>query len=202
MGATARVIAARIRHFRSGQRGVSLVDLLVTMTLMSIVSGIAVGVTAPVVRVARGEAGAQELDGFLRRQRGLAVARRRDIEVRFVAPNQVQSAVRAVPDPPNATPAPTILETMTFEGRVEYLTADGVPDTPSRFGNDTAVRVGGTLPVMFSSEGAFLDATGNPANATLSLGIDGEPLSHTAVTVLGTTGTIQRWRWTGAAWAR
>ncbi len=39
-----------------------------------------------------------------------------------IAPNQIQAQQRPVPDPPNPLPANTILETMTFEGRLEYRT--------------------------------------------------------------------------------
>jgi hypothetical protein len=150
----------------------------------------------------RGESGAQQLDGFLKRHREIAVARRRDIEIRFLAPNQFQSAQRAVPDPPAVTPDPTVLETITFEGRIEYRLFNGLPDTPNLFGNATEVSIGAVQPVMFSSEGAFIDVVGNPVNATISLGIEGDPLSASAVTILGATATLERWRWNGASWTK
>ena len=56
--------------------------------------------------------------------------------------------------------------------------------------------------VMFASEGMFMDVAGNPVNATISLGIEHEPLSASAVTILGTTGTIERWRWNGSSWTK
>jgi hypothetical protein len=64
------------------------------------------------------------------------------------------------------------------------------------------VALGGVTPVMFSSEGAFVDIAGNPVNATVSLGIEDDPLSATAVTILGATATVERWRWTGVAWTK
>jgi len=183
-------------------RGFTLIEILITVAIIAILAGVGVGVTTTLVRMTRGETGAQQLDGFLKRHREMAVARRRDIEICFIAPNQVQSAQRAVPDPPAATPAPTVLETMTFEGRIGYRLFPGVPDTPNLFGNATEVAVGGTAPTMFSSEGAFIDAGNNPVNATISLGIEGDPLSATAVTVLGATASIERWRWNGANWTK
>ncbi len=184
------------------ERGFSLVELLIVVAVISTLAAVGIGVTTTVVRMTRGETGAQQLDGFLKRHREMAVARRRDIEIRFLPPNQVQSAERAVPDPPAPTPAPTVLETLRFEGSIEYRLFAGLPDTPNLFGNGAAVALGGAAPVMFSSEGALIDAVGNPVNATVSLGIDGDPLSATAVTVLGATATIERWRWDGMRWLK
>jgi hypothetical protein len=95
-----------------------------------------------------------------------------------------------------------VFETITFEGRIEYRLFSGVPDTPNLFGNATEVSIGAVQPVMFSSEGAFIDVVGNPVNATISLGIEGDPLSASAVTILGATATLERWRWNGASWTK
>ncbi len=187
---------------RFGELGFSLVELLVVIAVAGILAGVSVGLTTTVVRTTRAESGAQQLDAFLRRQRDLAIARRRDVEVVFLPPNQVSSFARAVPDPPDPTPAPTPLETMTFEGGIVYRLTPGTPDTPNLFGNATAVAIGGTLPVMFAPEGSLLDAGGNPVNATISLGVVGDPLSATAVTILGATASIERWRWNGNDWTR
>lgn len=186
----------------TSERGFSLIDILVTVSVLAILAGIGIGVSNTIVRMVRGESGAQQLDAFLKRHREMAIARRRDIEIRFLPPNQVQSALRAVPDPPAPTPLPAVLETVTFEGGIEYRLFAGLPDTPSLFGNAAPVTVGGTAPVMFSSEGALIDAANNPINATISLGIEGDPLSATAVTVLGATASIERWRWDGARWTK
>jgi len=169
---------------------------------LAVLAGIGIGVSSNVARMARGESGAQQLDAFLKRHREMAVARRRDIEIRFLPPNQVQSAQRAVPDPPAATPAPTVLDTLTFEGNNEYRVFAGMPDTPNLFGNGAAINLGLVPPVMFSSEGAFVDLAGNPVNATISLGVVGDPMTASAVTILGPTASIERWKWDGANWTK
>ncbi|MCA1585814.1 MAG: type II secretion system GspH family protein [Acidobacteria bacterium] len=191
-------------HLRHGEAGFTIIEILTAILLVGILSGLAIGVSPSLIRTARGESGAQELDSFLKRHREMAIGRRRDIEIRFLPPNQVQSAQRAVPDPPNPTPAPEVLETMTFEGSIEYWSPAGVADTPDSFGNANPITLGGVAPVMFSSEGSLLDAGGNPVNATISLGVDGDPLTATAVTILGTTASVSRWRWTGVygGWVR
>jgi prepilin-type N-terminal cleavage/methylation domain-containing protein len=191
-----------VRLTMTSERGFSLIDVIVTLAVLSILAGVGIGVSSTIVRMVRGESGAQQLDAFLKRHREMAVARRRDIEIRFLPPNRIQSALRAVPDPPNPTPAPAVLETVTFEGGIEYRAFPLIPDTPNQFGNAAAISVGGNLPVMFSSDGAFLDIDSNPVNATLLTGVDGDPLTAGAVTILGATATIERWRWNGAEWTR
>jgi hypothetical protein len=187
----------------ASERGASMIELAFGVLIIATLSGIAIGVTPMIVRLAKGESGAQELDAFLKRHREMAIARRRDIEIRFIQPNQVESLERPVPDPDLEVQLdPTFLERMTFEGQIEFWMPPGVPDTPNGFGNGNAITVGGNLPVMFSSEGSFLDAGGNPVNATISLGVEGDPLTATSVTILGTTAAVQRWRWNGANWIR
>jgi hypothetical protein len=192
----------RVATLRGDQTGASLVEMVITAAILITITGIGIGVSSTLLRMTRGESGAQQLDAFLRRHREMAVARRRDIEIWFLAPNQVESRARAVPNPPAATPAPTVLERITFEGGIRFGLFPGLPDTPNLFGAANAIALGGATPVMFSSEGSFLDTNNNPINASLFLGIPEDPLSATAVTVLGATGTVERWRWDGTRWAR
>lgn len=190
--------ASQRPDWRGDDSGFSLLELILTVTLVATLTAIAVGVTPNIVKMAKGESGAMELDAFLKRHREMAIARRRDIEIRFIAPNIVESAERAVP-PAVGT---TVIERMTFEGRIEYWRLDDMPDTPMLFGTDAAIDINGVLPVMFSSEGAFIDVKSDPANATVSLGVKGDDQTITAVTILGTTATVQRWRWNGNSWMR
>jgi type II secretory pathway pseudopilin PulG len=189
-------------HHHADERGFSLVEMLVILGIAGVLAGVAVGVSTTIVRVARADSGAQQLDAFLKRHRELAIARRRDIEIVFEPPNRVMSFERAVPNPPDPTPAPTPLETMVFEGGIVYRLTTDVPDTPNLFGNGEAIAIGGPEPVMLAPEGSLLDALGNPVNVTISLGVEGDPLSATAVTILGATASIERWRWNGRNWTR
>ena len=138
-----------MKRLLADDRGFSLLELIIVAALMTVLGSLALGVSNTVVKMARAESGAQQLDSFLRRYRETAVSRRRDIEIRFTAPNQVSSLERAVPDANGNMAAPTPLETMTFEGSIRYLLVAGLPDTPNLFGNATAVSLGGANPVMF-----------------------------------------------------
>jgi prepilin-type N-terminal cleavage/methylation domain-containing protein len=188
-----------IHHLRS-ERGFTLIEILLVVAIIGILSAVAIGVTPSIINSAKGSSGASQLGSFLKRTREMAISRRRNIEIRFIAPNQVQSAQRGVPDPPNPTPATVVLETMTLEGRVEYRTFAGLPDTPDAFGAAAAITLGGANPVMFTSEGSFADVNGDPVNASLFVGIDRQPLTANAITVLGTTAAVRSWKWNGGTW--
>lgn len=197
-----RFRARPLARARSAQ-GFTLVEMLMVVAILAILSGLAIGVSQAMVRNAKGQAGAQQLAGFLKRTKELAVSRRRNIEVSFAAPNIVATQQRGVPNPPGPTPGPTPLETLRLEGRIEFL-AFPTGDTPDLFASATppAINVGATLPVLFTSEGQFVDANGDPVNATLFLGQPGQISTANALTILGTTALIRTWRWDGSKWVQ
>ncbi len=191
--------SARVRT----AQGFSLIELLMVVSIIAILGGIAMGVTNEAVRSAKGKSGAQQLASFLKRHRELAISRRRNIEIAFTLPNTVISTQRAVPNPPAPLGPSTVLETMYLEGQIGYRKFPSVIlDTPDAFGSLAAVNLGGANPVMFTSEGTFADVNGDPINATLLLGVANLPVTANAVTIIGTTGTLRQWRWDGGRWVQ
>jgi prepilin-type N-terminal cleavage/methylation domain-containing protein len=195
------VRGAMARRLRS-HHGFTLIELLTVVAIIGILASVAIGVTPGIIATTKASSNTAQLTSFLKRTREMAISRRRNIEIRFLAPNQVQSAERAVPNPPAPTPAPTVLETMTFEGRLGYNRFGGQPDTPDAFGNAAAINLGGANPVMFTSEGSFADVNGDPVNATVMLGVPGDPTTANAVTILGTTAAVRAWRYDGSRWVQ
>jgi prepilin-type N-terminal cleavage/methylation domain-containing protein len=189
-------------------RGFSLVELLMVVAIMAILAGVAIGITPGIIQSAKGQSGAQQLSGFLKRHREMAISRRRNIEIRFTLPATVSSAQRAVPDPAVVpTPPPTPLETMILEGGLQFLrfpaAAVNPVNTPDAFPIGAgAVNLGGADPVLFTSEGSFTDVNGDPINATVFLGVPSQANTANALTIIGTTATVRSWRHNGGQWVQ
>ena len=94
------------RRLRS-HHGFTLVELLMVVAIIGVLASVAIGVTPGIIATTKASSNTAQLTSFLKRTREMAISRRRNIEIRFLAPNQVQSAERAVADPPAPTPPPT-----------------------------------------------------------------------------------------------
>lgn len=202
--AAARRLRTRVRS----AHGFSVIELLMVVAILGVLAAVAFGVTPSVIQTAKGQSGAAQLNAFLKRNRELAISRRRNIEIQFTLPNQVQALQRAVPDPAVVpTPPPTPLETMFLEGRLEYRTFGPIPDTPDLFGNVGPIVIAGAAPVagspvMFTSEGSFTDVNGDPVNASIFLGVPNQPATANALTIIGTTSAMRTWRYDGRQWVQ
>jgi hypothetical protein len=77
-------------------------------------------------------------------------------------------------------------------------------DTPMGFGNCSAVCIastsGGPTTMQFGPTGAFTDGANNPINGTIFLKTTGANNLGRAVTVMGGTGRIRTYNWTGSQW--
>ncbi len=130
----------------------------------------------------------------LRTARELSLSQRRNIEVKFVGNNQID-LVRA-----DLTSGTTVLSRLTLENNGQFQMFSGVPDTPDSFGNAAAVDFRGASGLFFLSDGTFVDLQGNPLNGSIFLGIPNHPETARAVTILGATGRVRAYRWTGSQW--
>jgi Tfp pilus assembly protein FimT len=209
------------KRTRTAEQGFSLIEMVMVVALAFTVMAFAVMNTMGSSQNARANAAMDAVVAQLRQAREIAIAKRRNVQVQFTAPNQIQLTVLTLPAigalPAEAVPpamAPTYLNDNVPGG----LTFAVLPatDTPMKFGNSTAISLqqptgGGAWTVMFTTSGAFCGSAqaaaslyqatnNNPVNATIFLGIVGKPNTARAVTIFGVTGRIRSYYWTGTAW--
>jgi prepilin-type N-terminal cleavage/methylation domain-containing protein len=178
----------------SHKAGFSMVEMAMVLTLACILAGFAVLNINGISPGTRANAALHQTVAQLRMGRESAIAQRRNVELKFLGNNQIQ-LVRN--DMPAGT---TILSTVTLEGSMQFRLFDGLPDTPDLFGKAAALSFGGANSLIFQSNGILVDSNSNPLNGTVFLGQANHPETARAVTILGATGRVRGYRWTGTSW--
>jgi prepilin-type N-terminal cleavage/methylation domain-containing protein len=185
------------------ERGFSMLEMLIVITIVLIISAISIVQLQPNLQTARVDTAMRQVLETLRQGREYSIANRRYVQVAFPANNQIQ-LIQVNTLTPGAGGINPVLDTVTLSPPLTF-TLEGMADTPDGFGNANAIEFEGISngPVggmIFQSDGEFLDgATFLPINGTVSLGITGIQSTARAVTVLGTTGRARGWKSTGAA---
>ncbi len=200
-------IAGPVMHqnYRAAVRdesGFSLLELLVVVALMGTIAAMAIMVSPSFTRTAKADAAIVQLMDAIRSAREVAISQRRNVELRFVGLDAVQT-VRIDIGANGVQTGTTVLRTVSLENRMQFRKdPDVADDTPDLFGNTTAIHFG--LPAatrrIFTSEGTFVDQDGDVLNGTVFLSIPNEVNSARAITVMGATALIHAWRWNGREW--
>jgi type II secretory pathway pseudopilin PulG len=201
---------------KRAEQGFSMVEMVIVIGLALVMMGIAVVSTMSLSYNAKANNAMDQLISQLRQGREMAIAKRRNVEVTFTAPNEVQLTVLTLPGEPIPTPIPPVFLNDNIPNGTTYQLFPGLPDTPMNFGNGTAINLqeptGGTAwSVMFSTSGAFVSSTqsaanlylttnNSPVNASIFMGVTGKPASARAVTIFGSTGRVRAYFWTGTSW--
>jgi type II secretory pathway pseudopilin PulG len=198
------------------EQGFSLMEMIVVVGLAFTVMAFAVMNTMSSSQNARGAAAMDAVISQLRQARELAIAKRRNVQVQFTAPNQIQLTILTLP---GETVPPVIAPTFLNDGVAggyTFTVFPALPDTPMGFGNSTAINLqnpggGGTWSCMFTTSGAFVGTAqsaatlyqatnNNPVNASIFLGITGKSNTARAVTIFGATGRVRSYNWSGSSW--
>jgi prepilin-type N-terminal cleavage/methylation domain-containing protein len=186
---------AKESHARS-QRGFSMIDMMVTLSVMGIVAGMATMQISTVRRSMQGDGAMRMVMAQFNSAREMAITQRRNMEIRFVGNNSIQIVRNDVPS------GTTVLADVVLEGNAQYSLVAGVEDTDDEFGNSTAISFGAALTIRFAPNGTLIDNAGAPVNGTVFTTVIGNAESFRAVTVMGATGRVRGYRWNGAAWSR
>jgi prepilin-type N-terminal cleavage/methylation domain-containing protein len=184
-----------VANRRSLEVGFTLPELLMALAIGVTIMGFASAGILGLIKTTRAGGGLAEALAAFQSAREISISERRNMRMIFTSPNVIQ--IYRVEVPSGST---TLLRTIQLEGRVEFRTFPGIPDTPVAFGNSSAVSFGSTTPVGFTSDGSMIDANGDVLNGSLFLGVYGDPLSARAITVFGPTGALTQWVWDGRQW--
>jgi prepilin-type N-terminal cleavage/methylation domain-containing protein len=177
--------------------GFTLVEMLMVIAVLGVVMAMAIGITTSMITHARADSALVSIMDAVELARNRAVGERREFQVIFTAPNQIQ--VLRVEQPSLVTTS--VLNTFLDNGQT-YQKFTGVPDTPDAFGNSTAIYFGTTPTIRFTSDGSLLDSSGDPVNGTVLFGDAARVSSARALTIFGATGLIHAWKWDGVQWVQ
>jgi Tfp pilus assembly protein FimT len=176
------------------QNGYTMVEVCIMAAIMVVTAGFAfLGVEGILKRV-EGDSALNLVVSQLRRGRELAIAQRRNIELRFLGSNQIELLRLDIPN------GSTALSTVSLENGVEFQLFHEVPDTPDHFGNATSINFGESETLTFLSDGTLVNAQGDPINGSIFFGLADHPETARAVTIIGATGRVRGYRWTGEEW--
>lgn len=178
-----------------GRTGYTLVEMMMVVGLLGVLTSMAVLQMAASRPGMIGDAGMRVIMSELNSARENAIAQRRTMVITFGA-----SSIRVTRN--NFPVGTTILRDVPLESGLRFGILAGSSDTPDAFGNGAATSFGGAATIMFNTDGALIDLTGAPVNGSVFILFPGLAQSYRAVTVLGATGRVRGYRWTGARWTR
>lgn len=204
------------KRTKKAEQGFSLIEMLTVVALISVVAGMAIMSTMSSTYASKANNAMDQVVTTLRTARQTAVTKRRNVLLTFTAPNEITMAVQTLPGEAPAAPIAPIYLNDNAGGGCSFYVYPGLPDSPMGFGNSSALNFapasGGTagLAILFSTSGTLVGTTAtsgynvvgnsNPVNASIFIGIPGQKNSARAITVLGGTGRVRSYSWTGSTW--
>jgi len=192
---------------RASAGGFTMIELIVIVGIVSVLMVATTLVMPSMIKQARADGSLDLVTNTFRLARDRAIGERRNMSLVFIDPDRIQVwREEIVPiTVPVTPPASTLLNDVFLEGgqKFQYFTPTG--DTGDLFGLvNKPLAFGPTqgvvIPVMFTSEGTFVNSAGDPINATLFFGTPNDSSSARAVTIFGPTALVRAWKWNGAKW--
>ncbi len=179
---------------RSPVAGFSLIEICLILMFMCVIGSFAVLSMNGIMPGMKANEAMYQTVGQLRNARETAIGHRRTVEIKFLDDNRIQLVQYNLP---NGT---TTLSDIRFANGCEFVLFGNVPDTPDMFGNESAVYFAGKNTLKFLSDGSLVDDQNNPVSGTVFIGVPDHPETARAITILGATGRVRSYRWTGASW--
>jgi type II secretory pathway pseudopilin PulG len=203
-----------MRKTSRNERGFSLLETVVVLGIIFVIAGMTAIKSFGTMESYRANSAMDIVVSQMRVARQLAISQRRNVQMQFntaATPPTITYTVLAgtytgsteVNKPPVTVVLP---QQVTFGGQASE------PDTPMGFGTCSGAYgvcianvSGGPAIMEFNSQGQFTDSTTvNPLNGTIFLVIPNTANTARAVTVMGATGRVREYYYTGgttsAAW--
>ncbi|HUI52961.1 MAG TPA: hypothetical protein VLX60_14330 [Terriglobales bacterium] len=187
------------------EKGFSLLEAVMVVGIMFVLAGIAIMQSFGSREAYQANSAMDTVVAQLRVARELAITQRADVQIFFVSAGATQQVSYKVLAQPGTKEANGPLVTSNLPAQTSFMLTSGLPDTPMNFGNNAPIYIGnvsgGPAIMEFTSTGQFTDQTGfNTLNGTLFIGIPGQTNAARAVTIMGGTGRVRPYSWTGNAW--
>jgi len=190
------------------ERGFTLLESVVVIGIMMVLMGIAIIQSLGTMESYQVNSASNIVVSQLRVAEQLAISQRRPVRIwidtapesdnRYHVKYQVQPAGTFTTE----TAGPVV--SVPLPGPTQFILESTVPDTPMGFGNSAAVYLGnppvngGPSIMQFNPTGTFTDNSGtNLLYGTVFIGVPNLPLTARAVTIMGGTGRVRAYRWTG-----
>ncbi len=177
----------------ASEDGFSLLELLVVIAIGVVLTAVSLFAVQQTVPEARANSAQRLVRGLVVYAREEALSSRRSVEMQFLG-NQEIRVFRL-----NLDGTRTELRRNFLEGNMTYQVYSALPDTPDAFGRSAAVTFPNSR-ILFTSEGAAVDATGMPVSGTIFIGRQASTVTARATTVFGATGRVAGYRWNGRGW--
>jgi prepilin-type N-terminal cleavage/methylation domain-containing protein len=192
---------------RFTEKGFSLLEVLIVVAIAMVLLGMAIIGIQSSLGSYKADAAANVVSSQLRMARQAAIAKRRWVNVWFDTtigpPDNAPHINYQVFAQPGDPPQPVV--SLPLPQGSQFYVFPNLPDTPMGFGNVSAVYIGGISdgpPTMgFSTTGAFVSNhdTFGAINGTAFVGTPGQLSTARAVTILGATGRVRTYYWSGKA---
>ena len=180
-------------------RGFSLIEMMTTVTIILIVSGISLMAMQPFLKFSRVNNAYNTTLGAIRQARDYAVAQRQQYSVTFnngAVPNTIVIT---------QTGNGNVVATYSLPTDVSFTVVAGIPtaanQVPDGFGAganaidfDQGIAGGVQNVIYFLPDGSGQDINGNINNGVLYIARAGDLYSSHAITFWGATGRIRGWR--------
>ena len=177
----------------AGERGFTLIEIQVSLVVMAIVASMTVVSVQNVLTAARGDTAMMQVAGLMRLGRDTAIAQRRTIDVVFVEPNAIELVRRDVPEGTTVIGRVSLENGATLQRDSELVGPDG--DT-----SGSAIDFDDAETLSFQPDGMFTDGASVPVNGAVYTAVRGEAGSARAVTLTGSSGRAECFRWNGKVW--